>query len=231
MLSDQADLESHTRISKTCGNIAALVRDVIEGFTARATGRDLDLAIAPDRLTATIDPSQVERAVAALLDNAVTYAPTGSRIEVEATATAEFVDIQVRDTGTGIPPADYRGWCSRSKEAITRCAGQQQGSRPGRGAHGRDRPRRRAAHEPTRTVRPVCHASTALPRHGDQHPRRTNAQSDHRYQDPKAGRIPCRKRRSKLALVCPGFLVALGWRAHRSAASRSDCLSEAADWS
>jgi signal transduction histidine kinase len=160
VLSDLADLESHTRISKSYGNIAALVRDVIEGFTARATGRDLDLAIAPDRLTATIDPSQVERAVAVLLD-AVTYAPNGSRIEVEATATAEYVDIQVRDTGTGIPPADLPRLVQpfeRGDHAVRRSTARVSAwpwrtrSRP---------PRRRAAHEPTRTVRPVCHASTA----------------------------------------------------------------------
>lgn len=102
-----ADLESGTRLSKTHGNIAGLVRDVMDGFAARVLAWNLDLvAIAPDRLTATIDPDQVGRAVVELLDNAVTYAPPNSCIEVEVAATVDCVEIHVRDAGTGIAPAD-----------------------------------------------------------------------------------------------------------------------------
>ena len=44
--------------------------------------------------------------VSALLENAVTYAPPDSAVEVEVTAQGDYLDIAVRDAGTGIPPEE-----------------------------------------------------------------------------------------------------------------------------
>lgn len=104
VLSDLAELEEGTRLAKTHGNIAGLVRDVAARFTTRAAARDVELlVVAPPRVTATIDPRRAERAIEALLDNAVTYAPTATTIEVEVADLDGDVSISIRDAGTGIP--------------------------------------------------------------------------------------------------------------------------------
>lgn len=107
VVSDLSDLEERTKLTKTYGNIAGLVADAVAKFADRAASRHLELASAvPARVTATVDPGEVARAVTALLENAVTYAPPGSRVEVEVAAQRDYVDISVRDEGTGIPPEE-----------------------------------------------------------------------------------------------------------------------------
>jgi two-component system sensor histidine kinase KdpD len=43
-----------------------------------------------------------------LLDNAVKYSPSGSSVEVVARTAGAFLEIEVRDRGAGIPPADLQ---------------------------------------------------------------------------------------------------------------------------
>jgi two-component system sensor histidine kinase CreC len=107
VVSDLSDLESRTQLTKASVNVASVVRDVVARFAHRAQARQLDVvASLPSQATATIDPGAVERAVAALLDNAVTYASAGSTIDVAVTVTSDCVDIHVRDTGCGIPASE-----------------------------------------------------------------------------------------------------------------------------
>ncbi|HEV3226939.1 MAG TPA: ATP-binding protein, partial [Acidimicrobiales bacterium] len=73
------------------------------------------LHAAPDRLDVDVpetlprvhvDPTLLERAVANLVDNALSFAPPGDRVRVEAGAVRDEVHLRVVDTGPGIPAAE-----------------------------------------------------------------------------------------------------------------------------
>ncbi|WP_258029038.1 sensor histidine kinase, partial [Streptomyces fradiae] len=62
---------------------------------------DLDI---PESLPmVTVDRGLLERAVANLVENAVKYAPAGSRVLVTASAHADRVELRVVDRGPGVP--------------------------------------------------------------------------------------------------------------------------------
>jgi PAS domain S-box-containing protein len=88
---------------------------LVEGIVARhrdnAGASGLDLAIVPvpsDLPTVKGDQAELTRALGEILENAVTFTPTGGQVTVEV-GTAEdggrdWVTIAVKDTGPGIPP-------------------------------------------------------------------------------------------------------------------------------
>lgn len=108
MISALADLESHTRLTKTYGDLTGLLRECVRDSEDRAAARGLELvADLPDRLTATVDAAEVRRAVDAVLDNALRYAPDGTRVGVRLTGSGpDAVLVEVWDEGEGIPHAD-----------------------------------------------------------------------------------------------------------------------------
>ncbi len=52
------------------------------------------------------DPALLERAIANVVDNAITFSTNGSRVQVEATEFEERVEIRVKDRGPGVPAVD-----------------------------------------------------------------------------------------------------------------------------
>lgn len=61
---------------------------------------------APAGLTVAVDPGQIRRAIDNLIDNALRFAPAGTRITVRARASGQDAVIEVADAGPGFP-ADY----------------------------------------------------------------------------------------------------------------------------
>ncbi len=72
---------------------------------ADAKGLQLHCDFAPDLGTVTSDPQRVAQIVANLLSNAVKFTESGS-VRLSARRDADRVQIEVRDTGAGIAPAD-----------------------------------------------------------------------------------------------------------------------------
>lgn len=66
-------------------------------------GLRADVAIAPALPAAWIDPLQIERCLANLLDNAIKYTPAGGTISIRATADDGALTVLVGDSGPGIP--------------------------------------------------------------------------------------------------------------------------------
>ncbi|WP_296607319.1 HAMP domain-containing sensor histidine kinase [Nocardioides sp.] len=88
-------------------DLAELVRGCVAGARPEACrlGLRLDAEI-PDRITFRGDPRRLTQVVDNLVSNALKYTEAGGLVQVRAAATGGVVQITVRDTGIGIPPAD-----------------------------------------------------------------------------------------------------------------------------
>jgi len=86
-------------------DLAALVREVIGSFAARADSHDVDLgAEAPAAVLVTGSASELRSLVANLVDNALRYAPRESAVTVSLREANGAVELGVEDAGPGIPP-------------------------------------------------------------------------------------------------------------------------------
>jgi signal transduction histidine kinase len=66
----------------------------------------VDVAIAPDAATVVSDPAKLHDVLRNLVENAVTYAPEGGFVRVEAERDGSVAVFRVLDNGPGIPAAD-----------------------------------------------------------------------------------------------------------------------------
>jgi signal transduction histidine kinase len=82
-----------------------LVQDVFAKFELAASSRRQRLVsdIAQDLPPVTADFGLIERVMTNLLDNAIRHTPEGGEIEVRLRREGSGVDVQVSDTGPGIP--------------------------------------------------------------------------------------------------------------------------------
>jgi len=106
--------------------VNGLLNDAVELIAPIAEKRNihLDLVLAPSDSEAWCDREAVSQILSNLLDNAIKYTPAGGRIAVGARPQGEWVELSVRDTGIGIPPAElprlferfYRVDKARSRE-------------------------------------------------------------------------------------------------------------------
>jgi signal transduction histidine kinase len=88
-------------------SLADLVQDVFQKFELAAEARQLRLVpdIAPGLPVVSADLAMIERVLTNLLDNAIRHTPAGGRIEVQLRRNDNAVEVQVSDTGPGIPDA------------------------------------------------------------------------------------------------------------------------------
>jgi len=107
-------------------DLAALLRGLVGNMEPVATDRDiqLDAEIAADLPSVQADADRLRQVFVNLLSNALRYTPGGGRVTLSAHSGATGIEVQVRDTGPGIAPADlphvfdrfYRADKSRSRE-------------------------------------------------------------------------------------------------------------------
>ena len=109
-------MDSLTKLAKCEGGLIAenlspkensvkeLIRQVIEANYANADAKSMDIRCdVPDGLMAVFDLRWTAEAVGNILDNAVKYAPEGSKIRISACAYDMFVRVDIADQGVGIP--------------------------------------------------------------------------------------------------------------------------------
>lgn len=88
-------------------DLRPVVEDVAGMFTNRARERSIDLYIdrPDDSVPARIDPDGVRRVLSNLIDNALTYCTSGDAVRVRTHPIGEeAVEVEVSDSGPGIPP-------------------------------------------------------------------------------------------------------------------------------
>lgn len=83
-----------------------LVDDAIAAFRATAEGRGVRLAgdVQPGLPELDVDPVRIGEVLANLTANAIRHTPAGGSVELSASAEAQDVAFEVRDTGSGIEP-------------------------------------------------------------------------------------------------------------------------------
>lgn len=84
--------------------LGALVSHVLLALSALASAGRVRLAAEGDA-TVEADPRRLEEALLNLVANAIEATPPGGAVTVEVRAVGEEVEIAVRDTGRGMPPA------------------------------------------------------------------------------------------------------------------------------
>lgn len=87
------------------GDIREVVKRAVKSVESLAKKDDIsiDLEMPKKKMVKLIAPSLIERAVMNLIENAVKYSPTGSKVEVKLRTEKERVYISVHDEGEGIP--------------------------------------------------------------------------------------------------------------------------------
>ncbi|GFN26022.1 hypothetical protein ADE_17200 [Achromobacter denitrificans] len=116
-LFELARLESGlVRLEPETFSLPELVQDVIQKFELAAEARqqrlttDIPRELPPVRA----DLGLIERVLTNLLDNAIRHSPPGGLIELRLGAAQNLVQVQVSDTGEGIPQALRAGLFTRA---------------------------------------------------------------------------------------------------------------------
>jgi signal transduction histidine kinase len=103
------DLERHTQLSKTSGDLTLVVQQVARAFSPLFDKNRVELRLEhPSTLPVVLDFAEVHRAVAELLKNAACYAPAGSVVRLHVRCDDGMaVLITVSDNGPGIDESEH----------------------------------------------------------------------------------------------------------------------------
>jgi signal transduction histidine kinase len=116
-LFELARLESGlVRLEPETFSLPELVQDVLQKFELAAEARQQQLTTdIPQALPLVrADLGLIERVLTNLLDNAIRHSPPGGRIELQLGVAQNRVQVQVSDSGTGIPPELRSGLFTRA---------------------------------------------------------------------------------------------------------------------
>jgi signal transduction histidine kinase len=88
-------------------DLARIARQAVTMFSGASEDRGIDLELRVDgTVDVRCDPEDLRRLLSNLLDNAVRFTPRGGTVQVRTVAAGSTAILTVRDTGTGIVPAD-----------------------------------------------------------------------------------------------------------------------------
>jgi signal transduction histidine kinase len=97
-----------------------LVQDVLQKFelAAEARQQQMSVEISPTLPGVRADLGMIERVLTNLLDNAIRHTPAGTHIAVSLRALRDGVQVEVSDTGPGIPEALREGLFMRASRLL-----------------------------------------------------------------------------------------------------------------
>lgn len=107
-ISALVDLDGHTELTKTHGDLALVVQHVARACIPLFDENHVELCLdQPSTLPVVLDFGEVSRAVCELLKNAACYAPAGSVVRLHTRCDdGVAVDLTVSDNGPGIDDAE-----------------------------------------------------------------------------------------------------------------------------
>jgi two-component system sensor histidine kinase ChvG len=86
-------------------DVTALAADLVNGFQQRDSRVRFSFGAAPDRLSARASPDRLAQIFENIFENAASFAPPESTVDVRATVEDAWCVVRVSDAGPGIPPA------------------------------------------------------------------------------------------------------------------------------
>lgn len=90
-------------------DLGQMIEYMIEGREARGIENDVRLAFARPRKDVAVvmgEPQRLALVIENLLDNAISFSPTGGLVQVTATVVENQVMVSVEDEGPGVPPEE-----------------------------------------------------------------------------------------------------------------------------
>jgi signal transduction histidine kinase len=89
-------------------DIPVVVEAVIDKLTPLAASAEVVLVnhVSEDLPTFLADPWRLEQVVTNLVDNAIKFTPVGGTVTITASSTGEFIQVNVQDTGIGVPMSE-----------------------------------------------------------------------------------------------------------------------------
>ena len=100
---------SHFTIRRTQVELDTLLLSAYEKFEPLAQKKSISMNIAlPDKLVppCSCDKGRIEQVLSILLDNALSYTPSGGRILLSLETVSDKLILRVSDSGTGIPDSE-----------------------------------------------------------------------------------------------------------------------------
>jgi signal transduction histidine kinase len=102
-----ATLDGEARTAPRKVDVAQAVRELLAQVAPLALGRGIELSLdAPEQLWAELDEAAFASIVANLVDNAIRYGRDGGSIAASLREAHGMLELQVRDDGPGIAPAE-----------------------------------------------------------------------------------------------------------------------------
>jgi signal transduction histidine kinase len=86
--------------------LAAIAAEVVRRTTPLARSHAIQLQLQTDAADAIVeaDPDRLQQVLLILIDNAIKHTPAGGRVDVRVRRRAQHGEVEVADTGSGIPP-------------------------------------------------------------------------------------------------------------------------------
>jgi two-component system CheB/CheR fusion protein len=107
-------------------DLPRLVSSTVDIARALSGGRDIGLQLPRGRLIMRGDPTRLEQVLMNLLTNATAHTPPQGRIEVRLRRNRGWAEIQVKDTGSGIPASELPNLFSRYYQVAGQTGGDGQ---------------------------------------------------------------------------------------------------------
>ena len=118
---------SKLEVSTEPFDLSVVLSESVERFRLRVSAKDINLEVqTTGHFPVRGDPKRTGQILAVLLDNAVRFTPSGGRITMDGQLHDGWVEVSVRDTGSGIAPEHLPRIFDRfyrAEEARTRKSG------------------------------------------------------------------------------------------------------------
>jgi two-component system, sensor histidine kinase and response regulator len=110
--------------------VSQVIRQSMEPLTINANAKriKLQLEVAPGEPTLRADRLRLSQVFGNLLSNAVKFTPNGGAVDVSVTPTAEGVQVEVKDTGLGIPKDEIAQIFDKYRQTTTKATAGEGGT-------------------------------------------------------------------------------------------------------